>query len=152
MVFKQSSNRDVINFVNFDCFGRSFANQGFAAIIIWICSWFERKQLNDYLHSQSSYLFSWFCVLSLNSLYIDRITFGPAKTFKSWWRRQQQTAMLWHDSGDQEMRSTSVLARNLDSPVGTARVFAETKVTPKIRSMSLFLKKKTRISHRSTIL
>lgn len=38
--------------------------------------------------------------------------------------------------------ATSVLARNLDSPVGTARVFAETKVTPKIRSMSLFFKEK----------
>lgn len=135
------------NFVNFDSVDRSFANQGFAAIIFQFV-----KQLNDYLHSQSSYLFSWFCVLSLNSLTVHRITFGLA------------TKHLYLDEGDKQQRcfhmtaakkklfTTSVLARNLDSPVGTARVFAETKAWPqKFDKCRFFFKKKAIISHRSTI-
>lgn len=133
------------NFVNFDCVDRSFANQGFAAIIFEFV-----KQLNDYLHSQSSYLFSWFCVLPLTSLTVDRITFGLAKT-------------LYLDEGDKQQRcshmtaankklfTTSVLARNLDSPVGTARVFAETKAWPQKFDKCRFFKKKAIISHSSTI-
>lgn len=121
------------NFVNFDCVDRSFANHGFAAIIFELV-----KQLNDYLHCQSSYLFSWFCVLSLNSLSVDRI--GLAKTFIPWWRRLT-TAVLSHDK---KLFTTSILARNLDSPVGTARVLAETisKAWPQKFDKCRFFKEK----------
>ena len=53
-------------------------------------------------------------------------------------------------AANKKLFTPSVLARNLDSPVGTAGVFAETKAWPQKFDKCRFFKKKAIISHSST--